>query len=114
MEQELLQRRAASRYYKVGQNILQNVAGNLLLSGTIFITKWDRYYKVKQHHYKVGQVLLWINRYYKVEQVLQRGATLLQNGVGITKRSSYFKEGQYTFVTLGRMETHVTGRVNAV
>ena len=54
---------AASRYYKVGQEVLQGEK--------IDITKWERCYKVVQlTFYKVGQ-------------------SLLQSGAGITKWCDY-------------------------
>ena len=57
---------------------------------TNFIKKWGKQY------YKVGQVI-----YYKVCQ------SLLQSSTGIIKSENHYKEGQYTIVTLVRIETHV-------
>ena len=59
---------------------------------------------------------LWGKGYYKVEQVVyyKVGQSLLQSGVGIirwgnfiTKWGYWYRKGQYIFVTLGQMETHV-------
>ena len=85
MGKALLHSRAASLYYKMGQELSEIGAGNLLQSRTFTI--------------------------YKVGQALQRGTTLLQSGVGIKNWSNYYKVGQYTFVKTHKdrdpMETHV-------
>ena len=47
--QVLSQSRAASRYYKVGKELLENWGVNSLQSGGIATTKWGRYYKVGQY-----------------------------------------------------------------
>ena len=68
-------------YSKPGQVVLQSRAGitklgsfyyrkgQILQSGTTFITKWDRYYKV--------------------------GLLLLYSGAGITECGKYYEVGQY-------------------
>ena len=53
----LLLSRATSRYYKMGQELLQIRASNILQNEAIVITKWGRYYRVGQLYKKVGQVL---------------------------------------------------------
>ena len=85
----------------MGQSLLNRghvlqIKSALLQSGT-GITNWGKSY------YKVGQII-----YYKV------GQSLLQSGVGIikwcnfiAKWGNYYRKGQYIFLTLGQMETHV-------
>ena len=68
----------------------------LLQSGT-YITNWDsRYYKVGQViHYNVGQSLL------------QSMVSIIKWGNFIAKWDNYNRKGQYIFVTLEEIETHV-------
>ena len=54
MGQALYQSRAASSYYKVGQEILQKGAGNLLQCGALVTIKMNTYY---QFYKNVEQVL---------------------------------------------------------
>ena len=51
--QALSQSRAASRYYKVGKELLENWGVNSLQSGGIATTKRDRYYKVGQYTFVI-------------------------------------------------------------
>lgn len=89
-------------YYELGQALLQNMAASRYCKvGQESCNMWQVYYKVGQN------LQNWTTRYCKVGQILKSGATLLQSAAGTTKRSNYYKEGWYTFVTLGRMETHV-------
>ena len=100
MGQELLQSRAALHYYKVGEQLLQSWAGNLLQSGAVIITKWaditkrDKFItKWVKHYYNLGVAL----RYYKVRQeLLQSWAdNLLQSwALVITKWGRQFIKKQ--------------------
>ena len=75
----------------------------LLQSGTD-ITNWDRRY------YKVGQVI-----HYNVSQsLLQSVVGIINWGNFIAKWDNYNRKGQYIFVTLGEIETHVTGNANVL
>ena len=76
--------------------------GRLLL----FITKWDTYYKVGKHFYKVWQLCIrtWGKNYCKVGQVIYYkmrrllshvGQSSLKSGAGITKWGNYWKVEQY-------------------
>ena len=67
-------------YYKLEQLFL-------LQSGAKFITKWGSFFITK-----------WGKIYYKVRQLLQSGAILLQSGAVITKWGNYYKEGHNTYI----------------
>ena len=58
---------------------------------------------------KLGQVLLQSGViYYKVGHTsLQSGVDINSWGKYIKKRDNYYKNGAYTFMTLGQMEIHV-------
>ena len=102
--QALLQSRAVSRYYKVGDEISQSAAGKLLQICANIITKLGSYLtKWGISYFKVGQSLLqsgtgiikWGNfitewgRYYKVGQLLKRRpAHLRENRTTFTDRAN--------------------------
>ena len=46
--------------------------------------------------------------------MLQSWETLLQSELCVTNQANYCEESDYTFVTLGTMETHVYCRTNAI
>ena len=66
--QGLLQSRIALGCYKKVQALLKSGSGNLLQSSAV--------------------------AHYKVQQILERWATLLENGTDIRKWGSYYKVGQ--------------------
>ena len=69
-----------------------------------FITKWDRYYKL-------GQELLQSGAGYLLQSgsivIVKWGIDIIKWGDFIAKWGSYCRKGQYIFVTLGQMETHI-------
>ena len=86
-------------YYRVGQSLLQTGAS---------ITKWGNYIANSNNYYKVGQALLGNGaaspNYKTGQQLLQiEASNLLQSGAIVFGA----KVGQYTFVTIAGMETHI-------
>ena len=79
--------------------------GQSLLHRRACITKspWDRYFKLGQELWQSGQVI-----FCKVGQLLlQSGIGIIKWGNFIAKWDNYYRKGQYIFVTLEQMETHV-------
>ena len=64
----------------------------VLQSGAKFIIKWGSFFITK-----------WGKIYYKVGQVLQSGAKLLQSGAGITKWGNYYKVGHNIRLLVSRV-----------
>ena len=96
--------KGSKRYYKVEQLIHCKMWQSLLHRGAC-ITKspWDRYYRLGQELWQSGQVI-----FYKVGQLLlQSGIGIIKWGNFIAKWDNYYRKGQYIFVTLEQMETHV-------
>ena len=77
----MLQIGAALFYYKLGQMLLQIGAASLLKIRTSVVTNWGSYYKLGQPLLQNraaitnwGKMYYKLDRYYKLEQLLQLGA----------------------------------------
>ena len=77
--------------------LLQNGASIIIKQVNFALLQSDK------RNYKMGQLIYykWGNRYCKVGWVLLSGVSTLQ------REGNYYKKGQYTFMTLGQVKTHV-------
>ena len=86
-------------FLQMGQSLLQ--WGHVLKKGS-FIAKWGRQNGISAITKWGWQFIIkWVNRYCKVGWVLLSGVSTLQ------REGNYYKKGQYTFMTLGQVKTHV-------